>query len=176
MKIHGWMNHCGLVASLVVAINTGAGQKANVIPQQGTGAEHSCSTVLPSKNLVREIDDVGLRAHWMLFRDDSRPGGPGRLVLKSSCDNLREATVCELGLNRRIASKTFLEPVIRAGDQLVVQEHTSRVDMKLKGVAIGPAAVGDVLSVRLSVVGRTVQAIALKAGLATLLSQPEVRP
>ncbi len=105
--------------------------------------------------IVREIDDPHTGSRWLLMRDLSHPGGPGRLLLAGEFRNhLRP-------------SQPGVEPprtVIRAGDRLVVEENTAVVEARLEAVALGPAVVGSPLDVRLKIGGKVVRAVALGPG------------
>jgi hypothetical protein len=67
-------------------------------------------------------------------------------------------------------------PVIRAGDRIVVEEHTDVVDAVLEAVALGPAVEQGPLDVRLRIGGRVVRVVALAPGRARLFSKGEARP
>ena len=63
--------------------------------------------------------------------------------------------------------------MIRAGDKLVVEEHSLTTDAYLEGVALGPAGPGAALRVRLSIGSRVVRAVAVAPGRATLEAAAE---
>jgi hypothetical protein len=109
--------------------------------------------------IVREIDDPHLGDRWLLERDPSHPGGPGRMVLLSGVRPGSGAA------GRQPWTPT---PVIRLGERIVVEEHTPVVDARLEAVALNPAMAGSVFNVRLSVGGRTMRAVALGPGRAVL--------
>jgi hypothetical protein len=120
-------------------------------------------------DIAREIDDPHTGARWLLLRDPSRPGGPGRLVLVQGTG--RDAG---RGLQPGAAEVPKQLPVIHAGDRLVVEEDTAVASTRLEAVALGPAVIGGGLQVRLKIGGKLLQAIALAPGRAAL--QSEVRP
>jgi hypothetical protein len=99
-----------------------------------------------------EIVDESTGTHWALMKDAAHPGGPGRLVVDRSPRAMRQV-------------------VIRAGDRVLVEEHTDRVDLRLEGVVLSPAAVGETFAVRLRVGGNVVRARALAAGRAELAAE-----
>ncbi len=66
--------------------------------------------------------------------------------------------------------------VIRAGDRLIVEEHTARVDAVLEARALTPAALGDAFDVRLTIGGNRVRAIAMGPGRAALQPMTGIRP
>jgi hypothetical protein len=134
-----------------------------------TGAPQSASG-----EVVREIDDPHTGARWLLMRSPEHPGGPGRLVLVAQVRNS--------GPNRGQAGAGLgpeplvLLPVIRAGDRLIVEENTAVVDARLEAIALGTAAIGSALDVRLKIGGKVLRAVALAAGRAEFRPETEVRP
>jgi hypothetical protein len=83
---------------------------------------------------------------------------------------------CESGLAQHAIEKSAASQlhIIRAGDRLIVQEHTSFVDLELEGVALASAARGSALNVRLGVGGKTVRAMAVQPGIAWLMPVTEL--
>src|SRR5215469_3362040 len=94
---------------------------------------------------VREFVDASNGVHWVLARDAAHPGGPGRLVADSSPHVQRQV-------------------VIRAGDRVLVEEHTDRVELRLEAIALSPAATGETFAVRLRIGGKPVRVRARSAG------------
>jgi hypothetical protein len=127
---------------------------------------------------LREIDDLHTGDRWLLMRDSIHPGGPGRLVLVA--DGGSRSGPGEAGSARPEASpaadRRLPAPVIRAGDRLVLEEKTAVIEARLEAVALGPAANGAPLTVRLEIGGMVVQAVALGPGRAAFAEQIEVRP
>jgi hypothetical protein len=121
--------------------------------------------------IVREIDDPHSGARWLLTRNPDHPGGPGRLALVGGICN-RPAQDCALAEPSQAESR----PVIRAGESLIVEEHTPFVDARLEAVALGSALAGSAITVRLKIGGRVVRAVALAPGRAELQPQAEARP
>ena len=120
---------------------------------------------------MREIDDPHTGERWLLVRNDLNPGGPGRMVLVGGLRNSVD------GVAPRVGEQTVADvpqPVIRAGDRLIVEEHTALADAVLEARALTPAAQGSALNVRLTIGGKVVRAVALGPGRAAL--QPEARP
>lgn len=111
-----------------------------------------------------EIDDPSSGMRWLLYA--SADGGPGRLVPVSS------VAIAEKG---RAATPSVPVPLIYAGDRIVLEEHTPLVDSRLEAVALGSAAAGGTMRVRLAIGGRVVAAVALARGRALLASE-EVQP
>ncbi len=141
-------------AAQVLPAGTGSG------PGSGPG-QVSAQSACTGCAVVREIDDPNTGQHWILMRDPSHPGGPGVLVAEES---VRDRVRLEDAVIR-------LHPVIRAGDQLTVEQSTAKINLKLEGVALSPAAAGAALRVRLSVSGSAVQAVALGPGRAALVAE-----
>lgn len=115
--------------------------------------------------VIREIDDPHSGERWLLLRNPAHPGGPGRLVLARQ--------------NRQDGSRAsgsapgqYL-PVVRAGDRIVIEEHTAVADARLEAVALNPAAAGAPLNVRLTLGGKVVRATAVGPGQAVFA--PEVQ-
>lgn len=124
---------------------------------------------------VREIDDPNTGARWLLLRDTSHPGGPGRLVLASGLrngDKSREQGA-ELGATPALAAEI---PAVRKGDKLVVEENTATVEARLEAVALGPGAIGSTVQARLTIGGKVVRALVLAPGRAALQAEAGVRP
>lgn len=126
-----------------------------------------------SGEIVREIDDPHTGDRWLLLRNDHVPGGPGRLVLVAVTRNSSGSATLRTAGQAREAQ--FL-PVIRAGDRLIVEEHTARVDAVLEARALNPAAPGSAFNVRLMIGGNVVRAIALGPGRAALQPETGIRP
>jgi hypothetical protein len=129
-------------------------------------------TAVPASAQVpafREIDDPHSGARWLVVRDMEHPGGPGRLVPLGA--GQRHGN---LPLNApKLAAAA---PVIRAGDRIVVEEHTDVVDAVLEAVALGPAVEQGPLEARLRIGGRVVRVVALAPGRARLTAKGEARP
>jgi len=121
--------------------------------------------------IFREIDDPKDGARWLLSRDLSNPGGPGVLTPAGSSPS----RIPRLKAGARPGA-TIPVPVIRAGDRLILEEHSAVVDGRLEAVALGPAAVGSTLKVRLTIGGGVVRARALAAGCAVLQTETGGRP
>jgi hypothetical protein len=125
-----------------------------------------------SARLLREIDDPSSGTRWLLVRDQANPGGPGRIELAPPG---RDPGVP--GRQAKAARGPQTKPVliIRAGDKVVVEEHSATTDAYLEGLALGPAGPGSALNVRLSIGGRVVRAVAVAPGRAALETGTEVR-
>ncbi len=130
------------------------------------------------EEIVREIDDPATGDRWLLERGSGHPGGPGQMVrlghersVRASGDSSNEAWGSDL--NRTPAPPV---PVIHAGDEVILEEHTAVVDATLEAIALGPAREGSELWVRVSMGGGRVRARAIRAGRATLIPESGVRP
>jgi hypothetical protein len=138
--------------------------------------------------VVREIDDPHTGQRWLLVRDGQQPGGPGRLLLagQAPAEQVLSGPVQAKtirrepgGASRQIAAapaELRILPVIRAGDRLVVEEHTPVVDAVLEARALNPAARGSAFEARLSIGGRVVRVVALGPGRAELEAETGGRP
>jgi hypothetical protein len=131
------------------------------------------SDAAPRPSALREIDDPHSGARWFLFRDRNHPGGPGRLVLIGDTlppgRSFTPANPEPAAAERRI--------VVRAGDRLVVEEHTARFNAWFEASALGSASAGSTLNARLKLSGKIVRVLVTSLGSATLLAPvAEVRP
>jgi len=128
--------------------------------------------------VVREIDDPHTGDRWLLLRDPSRPGGPGRMVLASA--GLGRSRQGEPGDAQPPAAlaveRTRSMPVIHTGDRLIVEEDNAVVAARLEAVALGPALSGAPLDVRLTIGGNVVRAAALGPGRAAFALETGSRP
>ena len=89
---------------------------------------------------AREVRDPATGMRWVLVRDPEHPGGPGKLI-----------PVADAGKN---ASGLAHKPaVIRAGDRIVVEEHSAVVDASFEATALDAAEQGARLRVRIRVLG-----------------------
>ncbi|MGA2887323.1 MAG: hypothetical protein ABSE51_04675 [Terracidiphilus sp.] len=123
--------------------------------------------------IVREIDDPHTRDRWLLMRDSQHPGGPGRMVLVAARRDEPGRASANAAAEK---DEARFNPIIRAGDRLIVEEHTEVADAVLEARALNPAAQGSAFDARLTIGGRVVRAVALAPGRATLQPQTAVRP
>jgi len=98
------------------------------------------------------------------MRDPAHAGGPGVLEAEESV------------LDRRWLEGAIvkLHPVIRAGDRLMVEQSTAKADIQLEGIALSPAAAGELFRVRLQMSGKVVRTVALGPGRAVLATEKEL--
>ena len=148
-----------------------------------TSHSESLSGQFPGRRVLREIDDPHTGDRWLLMPNPANPGGPGRLVRYAAPGPDTP------GPGRRWASPAGLRPapapalvpeallpVIRTGDSLIVEENTALVEARLEAIALGPAASGSPLLVRLRIGGNVVRAVALGPGRAAFAVETEARP
>jgi hypothetical protein len=133
------------------------------------GVSATAAMELPGK-VFGEIDDPHSGDRWLLLRNPSHPGGPGRLVMSARPEG---AQAGEAGNRTRPPEVT---PMIRAGDSLIVEEHTAVVDARLEAVALSTASKGAAFEARLMIGGRTIRAVALGRGRAELVPENEAQP
>jgi len=126
--------------------------------------------------IFREIDDPHTGNRWLLVRNGKLPGGPGRLVRVADYQKKSGSAVLAVLQIAGQPGDAALQPVIHAGDRLIIEEHTARADALLEARALNPAAPGSVLDVRLAIGGKVVRAVALAPGRAALLAEAGVRP
>jgi hypothetical protein len=128
---------------------------------------------LAQEKILREIDDLQNGNRWLLVRNGKLPGGPGRLVQVAAYRKKSGGAALQIADQPGNAA---LQPVIRAGDRLIIEEHTARVDAVLEACALNQAAPGSVFNARLAIGGKVVQAVALGPGRAALQAEAGVRP
>lgn len=105
---------------------------------------------------VRLIEDRATHRHWMLFKDSAHPAAPDKFI--TLAENVTSSLFEKQG-----------DPMIHTGDQVFVVQHTAVADLRIAGRALGMAALGERLSVRLKG-GVILTAIATGPGQATLLA------
>ena len=162
-----------LAAASVAGAQSLAGGHAQVMLSSGELASVDTLGLGVQGEVVREIDDPHTGDRWLLLRNDLDPGGPGRLVLVTAHRSALAGGALRAAAERHEAP---LLSVIRAGDRLIVEEHTARVDAVLEARALAPAALGDAFDVRLTIGGNRVRAIALGPGRAALQPMTGIRP
>lgn len=128
-------------------------------------------------SVIREIDDPANGDRWLLMRNPSNPGGPGRMILAAS---LNETSKLERGglasqASAQLHSAT-VSPAIHIGDRLVIEENTPLVAARLEAVALNPASSGSPLNVRLTIGGKVLRVLALGPGHAAFMTPTEARP
>jgi hypothetical protein len=126
-------------------------------------------SAIESATIYREIDDPTSRERWLLIRSTDHSGAPGNLILIPSDRSPKGAGIFH-------QNQPLPAPVIRAGDALILEEHTRIVDARLEAIALGPARTGAVLRARLKLGGRVVRAVASGPGSAIIAENTEQQP
>lgn len=119
--------------------------------------------------LVREIDDPSTGGRWLLLRDETKPGGPGRLVLVAGP---KASSVMGLAATT-LKTNASEETVIRTGDALIVEQHSPIIDARFQAVALSSAAPGNAFRARLTIGGEVVRVVAIASGRAVFASWSE---
>jgi hypothetical protein len=124
--------------------------------------------------LLREIDDPNNGDRWLLTRDESHPGGPGLLMLVSTARINAAINLAVPGRSTQASPEAEIAaPIIRTGDRVIVEENTPVVEVRLEAVAMGPALAAAPFSVRLSIGGRVVRAVAIAPGRAVFQEETQ---
>jgi hypothetical protein len=125
----------------------------------------------------REIDDPSTGRRWILRRNAIHPESPGRIVLLNGPETIASAATGDgLQQSKEPARDKPLQPVIHAGDAVVVEEHTPVVETRLVAVALSPAVRGGLFSVRLKIGGKVVRAQAVDRATAVFVAGAEAQP
>lgn len=131
---------------------------------------------LDESRIVREIEDPSTGRHWFVVRNVQHPEGPGLLVPVAGPFLRRTARTAAFTLLLGNSPTPIPKPEVRAGDRLILEEHTAVLDARLEAVALTPARTGEPLRVRLTLGGHVVRARLLHAGLAEWMDEGEGRP
>jgi hypothetical protein len=174
-KKTGWIVAWGAGVLMLSAVQVVCAQKpaangpAAQIPLSLPGVASAQNLV--QEKILREIDDTRNGNRWLLVRDDAHPGGPARLVLVAASG--REP---DDGPRSSAAETEKAQIVIRAGDRLIVEEHTVQIDAAFEARALASAAAGAALDVRLTLGGKVVRVVALGPGRAAFHEETGRRP
>ena len=122
-----------------------------------------------ARKLIRESDDPTTGDRWLLLRDSSHPGGPGRWVLSSPGPG-------SAGTRQPGIAPAAPSPVIRPGDRLIVEQNSALIRARLEAVALGSAVPGSILNVRLQIGGGVFRAVALGPGRAAFEPAGGIEP
>jgi len=164
----GWL----LVAPTIGACGQTTGN-AEAVPEPLRVVAAIPGTALkPDGQVLRQIEDPSTGDLWLLLRDQSRPAGPGRLVLAQQGTNMQRA----ISGGPVQPSSAGMRTVIHTGDALIVEEHTAVVDVRLEATALGSAAKGAHFKARLKVGGKGVYVVAISPGRADFAPESEVEP
>ncbi len=124
---------------------------------------------------IRVFDDPSTHRRWMLLQDMTHPAAPAMLASAWGSDGAaRSDETYDLRVTTCVPSAAI--PVIHAGDAVLIIEHSSVADAELEAIALGRAAVGEPLKVRLKSGGHILSVIADGPGHATLYAGSEARP
>jgi hypothetical protein len=122
------------------------------------------------EEVLSEIDDPVNGDRWLMRRNQENPAGPGRLIRipghAPDSDSRQSVAVPD----------PIDIPIIRAGDRLIVEEHTRVADSFLEARALNPAVAGAALDVRLTIGGKVLRAVAVGPGHAALQPEKGTRP
>jgi hypothetical protein len=126
--------------------------------------------LLTAGQVLREIDDPATGGRWLLFRDDVHFSGPGRLVRVANSD-WRCETLSQVRVQGEIAHSgaDSSRIAVHAGEMLFLEQHTAVLDAQLEAIALGQAAFGERLKVRLKMNGKVVHAVATGTGRAEMV-------
>lgn len=168
-RARSWTEFAALAiaGALTAAGQTGLGTQSG----RNAGAANA-PTSAPSRpigEVVLEIDDPSSGDRWLLTRGDAGAGGPGRFVRVEGAGGAGSEGARAKGSVGHEANAD--RAVIRAGDSIVLEEHTARIDARLEATALNGAAAGSELKARLKIGGKIVHAIAVKPGLATIVPE-----
>jgi hypothetical protein len=160
-----------------------AAAQSQLVQGNHTGAAaaiSSSSAPDPNREIVREIDDPATGNRWLLERSSLNDGGPGRMLLfePGKASSLQQGTTVPRpdrrdgpgGVGKQESARRVVAPIllIRAGERLIVEEHTELLDATLEAVALSGASQGESLRVRLLIGWRVVNAVAVAPGRALL--------
>jgi hypothetical protein len=156
----------------------------------GTRFVMSATETTADVSALRTIDDPTTGHRWLLIKDVEHPGGPGKLILSKETPSAMPAYGVVAGADGSTAFRSAsgasarpgqvpggaLQPQIRSGDRLVVEEHSQVADVPLTAVALGPAMIGSVFKARLEIGGRVVSVVAEAPGRASFAAGRETHP
>jgi len=156
---------CIFVCGLLAASAHAGGQAAGRGPEVAlASAETGRACVQDGGSVFRERYDPSTGARWLLEQDRFRPGGPGCWV-SVAAGNRESSTVATRTSASRPGNASGCETVvIRAGDSIVVEEHSPIVDARLEAVALGSAVAGGTCRARLRIGGKVLVVVALGPG------------
>jgi len=189
----GWLFVLGLASGPGIATAQSAlpGKGAGLDPELKTEVHTvfvvSATQTASEASAVRTIDDPQTGHRWLLMKDPEHQGGPGRLVLSTESPTGMTASgpvsdgrssLPTIGPSAKVgqAPQATPQPQIRAGDHLLVEEHSAVADVQLTAIALGPAMTGSVLNARLEIGGRVVRVVADGPGRASFASGREIHP
>jgi hypothetical protein len=128
-------------------------------------------SVAPSRSAgCHVIEDHSNHQLWLLTRNPDRPEAPATLI--PILPGLSDSSPSEQGGKPRTAISPVKRGVtiIRSGEAVALYEDSSFMRLRLGGIALSTAAVGENITVRLTIGGRPLRAIAIGPGRAQLLA------
>lgn len=144
------------------------GQSRGAVSAEGIGADKQSSNGCQLET-TRVIADATTHRLWLLKRNYKRPAAPASLVPLSTESPCAFFLTKACGECSHLKSHGQVVPVIRAGDTLILSEHTAVSDLRVEAVALSAADAGEVMTVRMKAGGRLFHALVTAPGQATLL-------
>ncbi len=141
---------------------------ATLCAHDGFAAARGQKTAAGDRSTVRvmaEIDDAQLGIRWLVRSDPTHPGGPGVMT---------PAAYSKGVIPNTSSLAEVAQPVIRGGDQVIVEENSAVARARLEAIALGSAAAGGSFQARLRTGGKVVRAIALGPGRAMFAPESKV--
>jgi|SRR5579872_2808297 len=152
----------------------------------GLGGIHAvCQTPMKpdesyTRSLIVRSQNDTTSSCWVLARADATAGGPGQwhFLQQRRCPVSTKTSIREAGLT---ASSSHIPgvhtvPLIRAGDQIVVEDHSSLVAASFRARALDSACAGESLRVRLSFAATVIRVEAVGPGTALLTRESGMHP
>ena len=161
----GWAALASLSALALSGQSTHAGSTRELRMPKVPGQPQAIARA--SGEILREIEDPATGDRWLLVAGVR--GGPGRLILAGHESNAAKGAGESESQSRRISG----QPLIHAGDALIVEDHTAVADVRLEAVALGPAAEGAPFEARLKIGGIVVRVVLTAPGRALLAATNE---
>lgn len=165
----------GAIAGWLVAAFMGSACAQSAGPVAGTPDRIrivAATAEAAPDNVLREIEDPFTGDLWLLLRDLSRTGGPGRLVLAHQQTGAPKTA--DHGPAQTASAGE--RPIIHSGDAVIVEEHTATVDARLEAIALGPAVNGAYFKARLKIGGRVLRVAAVSPGRAVFAPESGRKP
>jgi hypothetical protein len=168
----------GILLAAALAAGMLRAQGVGAAPGQGSASAVTASHAgEDSVEVLKVIADPHTGTRWLLLRDLSHPGGPGRLVPAGELPaNLLPSLRADATGAAAQPDALQVRPVIHTGDRLIVEEHTAVVDASLEAVALSAALPGAAFDVRLKWGGKVLRVWAAGPGRAMLQPPSEVKP
>lgn len=152
---------CFLVAFLIFASESPAQRDQQNERQDQPARTISCRT-------IRLIEDSSTHVRWMLSEDIRHPALPARLMRVTDGFSCGQPAEPDTDPSDSASEMMHTFPIIHAGDALTVVQHTPVAEVHLEAIALGPAAVGQTLRVRMKSNSQVLSARAADARYVTL--------